>query len=165
MTRRLQPTRQAFTLVELIAVIIVLAILAAVAVPRYFDYRDRALASAMVRTSRTIQHAVLSYQRDTRSFPPTTNGATPATSPLAPYLERDFFSAGKVGHSTHQHLHGIDVTTDPRLDIFYPPTNFPMNAANIADIILDGVNDLSTGRFWYASNGGVQPCVVFRIAQ
>jgi len=36
----------AFTLIELIAVIVVLAILAGVAVPRYFDYTDRAKASA-----------------------------------------------------------------------------------------------------------------------
>lgn len=39
--------KAAFTLIELIAVIIVLAILAGVAVPKYFDYTDRARTSAV----------------------------------------------------------------------------------------------------------------------
>ncbi|MFO0493594.1 MAG: type IV pilin protein, partial [bacterium] len=38
--------RKAFTLIELVAVIVVLAILAGVAVPRYFDYTDRARTGA-----------------------------------------------------------------------------------------------------------------------
>ncbi len=38
--------RRAFTLVELIAVIVVLAILSAVAVPKYFDYSAKAKESA-----------------------------------------------------------------------------------------------------------------------
>lgn len=37
---------RAFTLIELIAVIVVLAVLAGVALPRYFSYRDAALEAA-----------------------------------------------------------------------------------------------------------------------
>ncbi len=40
------PHRAAFTLIELIAVIVVLAILSGVALPRYFDYSERAKQSA-----------------------------------------------------------------------------------------------------------------------
>ncbi len=39
--------RRAFTLVELIAVMVVLAVLAGVAIPKYFDYSDRAKAAAL----------------------------------------------------------------------------------------------------------------------
>lgn len=39
--------RRAFTLVELIAVMVVLAVLAGVAIPKYFDYSDRAKAAAI----------------------------------------------------------------------------------------------------------------------
>jgi hypothetical protein len=63
------------------------------------------------------------------------------------------------------HYHGINATSNPRIDIFFPPTDFPMDAARIADTILDGGNGLGTGRFWYTSNGGATPCVVFVIAQ
>ena len=38
--------RHAFTLIELIAVLVVLAILSGVALPKYFDYRERAQVSA-----------------------------------------------------------------------------------------------------------------------
>jgi prepilin-type N-terminal cleavage/methylation domain-containing protein len=53
--------RKAFTLIELIAVIVVLAILSAVAMPRYFDYRQRAQASAIAATIRSLQTAGRTY--------------------------------------------------------------------------------------------------------
>ncbi|MCB9838484.1 MAG: type II secretion system protein [Phycisphaeraceae bacterium] len=38
--------RAAFTLIELVAVMVILAILSAIALPRYFNYRDRAMEAA-----------------------------------------------------------------------------------------------------------------------
>ncbi|MCU0688934.1 MAG: type II secretion system GspH family protein, partial [Phycisphaerales bacterium] len=58
-----------FTLVELIAVIVVLAILAAVAVPRYFDYRQRSLASAIAGSFKAFTAACHSYRIEFRSLP------------------------------------------------------------------------------------------------
>lgn len=46
MNRKYSP-RRAFTLIELIAVIVVLAILAGVALPKYFDYAAQAKVSAV----------------------------------------------------------------------------------------------------------------------
>ncbi len=46
-TKRRSMVRHAFTLVELIAVMVVLAVLAGVAIPKYFDYADRAKATAL----------------------------------------------------------------------------------------------------------------------
>ena len=43
---RTSPIRKGFTLIELIAVIVVLAILAGVALPKYFDYSAQARVSA-----------------------------------------------------------------------------------------------------------------------
>lgn len=60
---------RAFTLVELIAVIIVLAILAGVAVPRYFDYRERALAAAVAGDLRVFQYGLLNCRRGTGAYP------------------------------------------------------------------------------------------------
>lgn len=51
----------AFTLIELIAVIIVLAILAGVAVPRYFDYTDRARTSAVQGTVGNVRSAISNF--------------------------------------------------------------------------------------------------------
>ncbi len=60
---------RAFTLVELIAVIVVLAIMAAIAVPRYFDYTTRARASAVLRDVRAIKSAYLQYNYNTGLWP------------------------------------------------------------------------------------------------
>ena len=53
--------RSAFTLIELIAVIVVLAILAGVAVPKYFDYSTSAKASAAKATLGATRSAMANF--------------------------------------------------------------------------------------------------------
>jgi prepilin-type N-terminal cleavage/methylation domain-containing protein len=53
---------RAFTLVELVAVIVVLAVLAGVAVPKYFDYRDRARAAACKTILAHVREAIHNYR-------------------------------------------------------------------------------------------------------
>lgn len=61
LARRTPSSRSAFTLVELIAVIIVLAILAGVAVPKYFDYTSRAKESATKATLGATRSAIANF--------------------------------------------------------------------------------------------------------
>jgi prepilin-type N-terminal cleavage/methylation domain-containing protein len=56
--------RRGFTLIELIAVIVVLAVLAGVAVPRYFDYTDRARAAAVQGTLGNVRSALGNFYAD-----------------------------------------------------------------------------------------------------
>jgi len=81
---------RAFTLIEFIAVIIVLAILGAVAVPRYFDYSIRARASAMAASLRIMKSGLLAYRRDTSTWPP---DVTPGIAPVGVdrYMEPQFW--------------------------------------------------------------------------
>jgi prepilin-type N-terminal cleavage/methylation domain-containing protein len=60
---------RAFTLVELIAVIVVLAVLSAVAIPRYMDFSARARASAMAGSLRVMKDGLLAYHRDNGAWP------------------------------------------------------------------------------------------------
>ena len=55
-------TRRAFTLIELIAVIVVLAILAGVAIPRFLDQSDAARISAAKGARSALASAVLNYR-------------------------------------------------------------------------------------------------------
>jgi prepilin-type N-terminal cleavage/methylation domain-containing protein len=50
-----------FTLIELVAVMVVLAILAGVAVPRYFDYTDRARTAALQGLLGNIRSAAANF--------------------------------------------------------------------------------------------------------
>jgi len=56
--------RNAFTLVELVAVMVVLAILAGVAIPKYFDYADRAKTSSVEGTLGGVRSAMASFLAD-----------------------------------------------------------------------------------------------------
>ncbi|HZW06792.1 MAG TPA: prepilin-type N-terminal cleavage/methylation domain-containing protein [Phycisphaerales bacterium] len=69
----MRTSTRAFTLVELIAVIVVLAILAGVAIPKYFDYSTRARASALSGTLKAMQQSILAYNRDFGGWPADVN--------------------------------------------------------------------------------------------
>lgn len=57
----LSRTRSAFTLVELIVVIVVLAILSGVAIPKYFDYAAKARESACKGTLGAVRSAIANF--------------------------------------------------------------------------------------------------------
>lgn len=80
--------RRAFTILEVIAVVIVLALIAGIAVPRYLDMRARASASSEVGVVESVQRALMMYQMNgsaagTAQWPPTLDSA-PAGSPATP---------------------------------------------------------------------------------
>jgi prepilin-type N-terminal cleavage/methylation domain-containing protein len=55
---------RAFTLIELIAVMVVLAVLAGVAIPKYFDYADRAKTSALQGALGGIRTGIANFYAD-----------------------------------------------------------------------------------------------------
>jgi type II secretion system protein G len=95
--------RRGFTLVELIAVIVVLAVLAGVAVPKYFDYSARAKVTATVADLRMFKNTIIQYSIDTGTFPAQANpGVTPTG--LETRFENDPFSRGPAIGGTYQWL-------------------------------------------------------------
>ncbi len=78
--------RRGFTLVELLVVIVVLGVLAGVAVMKYIDLRNAALAAQMAQEVRAVQIAAFNYYADTETWPPSAAvSAVPAgLGPLLP---------------------------------------------------------------------------------
>ncbi len=68
--------------------IVVLGILAAVAIPKFFDYSEQAAAARTAANLRTFAHAFLAYNRDTGTWPPD-NDSSPGspTSYASAYVD------------------------------------------------------------------------------
>ncbi len=65
----LRKNKKGFTLIELVMVIVILGILAAIAVPRYQDLRNEAHKSADAATIGAIRAGIMTYFAKNRTFP------------------------------------------------------------------------------------------------
>lgn len=118
-------TRKGFTLVELIVVIVVLAILSGIAVMKYIDLRNAALAAQVAQEVRAVQIGAFNYFAEKETWPPETGaGAVPiGLGPLLPgQLAASFdrvdylLDYENFGDSDDAVMIGVAVTTsDPRL--------------------------------------------------
>lgn len=88
--RRTTRVHAGFTLTELIAVIVVLAVLAAVAAPKFFDFRTRAAGSSMAGTFKVLRNGYFAYYRDNAAYPPDNDGSY-GTFYAKPYFEYNIF--------------------------------------------------------------------------
>jgi prepilin-type N-terminal cleavage/methylation domain-containing protein len=66
---RLMPTRKAFTLIELLIVVAIIAILAAIAVPNFLEAQVRSKVSHEKSNMRTIAVALEAYRTDNTNYP------------------------------------------------------------------------------------------------
>jgi prepilin-type N-terminal cleavage/methylation domain-containing protein len=118
-------TRRGFTLIELLVVTLLLGILASIALLKYLDLRNNALAAQMSQELRAIHVAVLNYHADTEGWPTETGpGAVPAglaqllPGQLAPSLDRGQYMLDyeNIGSGGPDLIIGVSVTSgDPKL--------------------------------------------------
>jgi type II secretion system protein G len=69
MSRKLHLGKRGFTLVELLIVIIIIAVLAAVAIPKFANSGTRSKESALRAELRQMRNAVELFRNDTGAFP------------------------------------------------------------------------------------------------
>ena len=91
------PSRNAFTLVEIMIVVAIIALLAAIAVPGFLRARKRAQAVKILNSLRMIDSAVDQYAIETNK----TSGATVAIADWTNYLKK-----GSVLYNTGADLFG-----------------------------------------------------------
>jgi general secretion pathway protein G len=78
--------RNAFTLVELVVVIMILGILAGVAAPRLLNTSQTATDNGLRQTLSIVRDAIELYVADNGSLPPCANATTSLQDALIPYL-------------------------------------------------------------------------------
>ena len=83
MLTKLQSRRSGFTLVEIMIVVAIIALLAAIAVPSFLRARKRSQATATLETLRMIDGAKDQYAIENSKG----TGVTPAAVDLAPYVK------------------------------------------------------------------------------
>ncbi|MBN1517896.1 prepilin-type N-terminal cleavage/methylation domain-containing protein [Candidatus Sumerlaeota bacterium] len=65
--------KKAFTLIELLIVVLIIAILAAIAVPNFLEFQTRAKVSRVKADIRSLLTALEAYRVDTNFYPPVDN--------------------------------------------------------------------------------------------
>lgn len=80
-----RPRRSGFTLVELMTVIIIISLLAAIGLLKYMDLRNTARSAQVLGDFRSVMVAAYNYYADFNDWPPDA-GAGTVPAPLAPYL-------------------------------------------------------------------------------
>ena len=87
--------KKAFTLVEIMLVVLVIALLAAIAIPNMLRARQMAHESSAQATLKSIANALETYAASNSQYPLVTTsliGVTP------PYLSKDFFTGTHNGY-------------------------------------------------------------------
>jgi general secretion pathway protein G len=109
--------RSGFTLVELVVVVLILGIIAAVAAPRMFDTAGLAKDNGLRQTLSVVRDAIELYRAQNGVLPGVDGTETTFKSDLAPYL-RGSFPAGPVGPA------------DGDSRVFLRGTGLPMNGSS-----------------------------------
>ena len=123
MIQKLQTKRAGFTLVEIMIVVAIIALLAAIAVPNFLRARKRSQATRILEDLRDLDHALDQYAIDNGK----TSNAPANFSDVAAYIK-----TGTVLYST-----GADVFGDTYGPAFTVDTELsvPSNAwANLSDV-------------------------------
>ena len=128
MLQKITKNRGGFTLVEIMIVVAIIALLAAIAVPNFLRSRKRSQATRILEDLRILDHAIDQYAIDTGK----TTGANPAFADLQAFLKKD-----TVLYSTGADLFG---------NVYGPFTvdSIPV----VPDAAYNTLSDVADNAFW-----------------
>jgi len=83
LNRRTLSTNQGFTLVELLIVIVIIAVLAAIAIPRFMDSGVRSKESSLKANLKLLRNGIELFHSDTGAWPAVISDLTVSAPPAA----------------------------------------------------------------------------------
>lgn len=83
LNRKLNNKKRGFTLVELLIVIVILAVLAAIAIPRFMDSGTRSKEASLKSDLKLVRNAIELFHNDTGAWPAATSDLAVTTAPTA----------------------------------------------------------------------------------
>jgi general secretion pathway protein G len=92
----MRKTQSAFTLVEMMIVVVIIALLAAIAIPNLLRSRQQAHEAAAQANLKLIANALENYAAINSIYP---TGTTPLMGTTPPYLSTDYFSGVHGGYT------------------------------------------------------------------
>jgi prepilin-type N-terminal cleavage/methylation domain-containing protein len=131
MLQKLQTRRGGFTLVEIMIVVAIIALLAAIAVPNFLRARKRSQATRVLEDLRLIDAAIDQYAIENNK----TSGAPVAWSDIANYLKKD---------SLLQVSNGVDILGNQFNGGAFKVDEIPAVAANS----YTELSDVAPAPFW-----------------
>jgi type IV pilus assembly protein PilA len=92
----MKSTQKGFTLIELMIVVAIIGILAAIAIPAYQDYTVRAQVTEGMNLASPVETGIAEYFANTGSFPAALSNVGISSSPTGKYVSAVAISGGAI---------------------------------------------------------------------
>jgi type IV pilus assembly protein PilA len=138
-----------FTLIELMIVIAIIGILAAIAIPNFLNYRRKAQIAQAASDIKNFEKGFIAYALDEDDFPDDSHIVLPDMPKMADYIDPDVWGKTTALGGTYN-WEGAD--SYPYIGISILDATAPQKDLELLDSMLDD-GDLTQGKFRQTPNG------------